>query len=433
MRLIHTADWHLGNRLHEIDRAAEADAFLSWLTDEIRARQAQALIVAGDIFDVVSPSIEARRQYCRFLASLQATDCKNVVIVGGNHDSGALLDTEKELLSAFNIHIVGSISNITADDMVFELYDATGAVCGICAAVPYARESELRGYYDGDAGTGEYSDKAYAALYDAVLAAAHRLQAGRKLPIVATGHLYADDLEGRLGGAPQLQKADDGTKPLDPVGNLGAVHVAAFPAAFDYVALGHIHYASTVAGRNDIRYSGSPFVLGFDEAHLKRHILCVDVAAGEEPTVEKIVVPETVTFKRIAGNCESIRAALEAYIAEPPQKKTYLELYYQKEVGVDIRQELEETVETLAAQDVFVISWRLQEAEALLQSGLSDYDMEELRNLDEDEIFKSLILSKITVPPDTADDERERLQQDALKTYLPLFKQVASEVSDEDN
>ena len=102
MKLIHTADWHLGNSMHDIDRLEESKQFLDWLKGQIVDFGAECLVVAGDIFDTTNPSVEARRLYFRFLASLLDTRCKNIVLVGGNHDSGALLDAPRDLLEALN-------------------------------------------------------------------------------------------------------------------------------------------------------------------------------------------------------------------------------------------------------------------------------------------------------------------------------------------
>ena len=60
MKFIHTADWHLGNRMHDIDRTFEVKAFFEWLRGEIVLENAEALVVAGDIFDTVNPSTEAK-------------------------------------------------------------------------------------------------------------------------------------------------------------------------------------------------------------------------------------------------------------------------------------------------------------------------------------------------------------------------------------
>ena len=143
MKFIHTADWHLGNMMHDIDRTEEAAAFLKWLKSEIEHVGAQALIIAGDIFDIVNPSNVAKTQYYKFLASLLKTNCTNVVVVGGNHDSGTLLDAPAGVLEALNIKVVGSINGRKVEDLVVELKDGDENVIGICCAVPFMRNLEL--------------------------------------------------------------------------------------------------------------------------------------------------------------------------------------------------------------------------------------------------------------------------------------------------
>ena len=159
MKFIHTADWHLGNKMHEVERTKEFENFFNWLKNTIIEEKAEALVVAGDIFDTANPPTEAKAMYIKFLASLIGSDCRNIIIVGGNHDSGSLLDSEKPLLEYLNIHVVGSVANIKAEDMVFELVDKDNKPCCICCAIPYAHEIELRKYFDENSETGYYVDK----------------------------------------------------------------------------------------------------------------------------------------------------------------------------------------------------------------------------------------------------------------------------------
>ncbi|MBQ8013009.1 MAG: exonuclease subunit SbcD [Treponema sp.] len=201
MRFIHTADWHLGNQMHDIERKEEYEAFFRFLKAEIVEKKAESLIVAGDVFDTVNPSLEARRLYYTFLASLVDSPCKNVIIVGGNHDSSALLDSAKELLEVLNIRVVGTISNLTFSEMCFELKNSKGEVSGICMALPFVRELELRNLIDEKSKKIEDADLyslSYKSLYDGLFAEAEKIRAGRNIPLIATGHLYASDLEGRL-------------------------------------------------------------------------------------------------------------------------------------------------------------------------------------------------------------------------------------------
>lgn len=327
MKFIHTADWHLGNTMHDIDRTRETGAFLEWLKTEIAAIGAEALVIAGDIFDVVNPSNIAKTQYYKFLASLLTTKCSNVVVIGGNHDSGSLLDAPAEILEALNIKVVGSINNRSIDDLVVELKNGDGQAIGICCAVPFMRNLELEQFYKSSVGdsAGESSDgdedgandeDLLKHLYADVYRRAVELRGDRNIPIIATGHLYASNLSGRDSESVEsgttenvANSIDDGVREV--VGTLGNVDVSTFPSELDYVALGHIHYTSMVAKNPKVRYSGSPFVMGFDEANCKRYVLAVDVLPNVEPTVVKIEVPKTVRFEQFKGDIESLKRNLQ--------------------------------------------------------------------------------------------------------------------------
>lgn len=431
MRFIHTADWHLGNQMHDINRTQEACAFLSWLKNQIVEKEAHALIIAGDVFDSANPSTEARRLYYSFLASLSGTCCRTVVITGGNHDSAVMLDAAKDLLEVMSIHVVGSVSNLRPEDMVIELSDddsAAGNPTGaICLAVPFVRELELRNLLSaGNAAADSPDDcdlysRAYKKLYAQVFSAAEKVRDGRKIPVIATGHLYAAELEGRLAGLKSNKKTDDGVRVIDTVGTLGSVPPSVFPENADYVALGHIHYTTMVAKNPRIRYSGSPFVMGFDEALLPHYVLCVDAEAGKSPEVEKLEVPQTFVYRRISGTLDEIRNQIEDFSRLESQKPVFLEICYRREIGTNAQDFLDDSVRALA-QNVQVVSWKILDAENLFEGGFESLDSEEIKNLDDRQIFTQLILSKTGLAPDTPE------AKSALEKFLPIFMQMAQDV-----
>lgn len=423
MRFIHTADWHLGNQMHDIDRKAEYEAFFRFLKAQISEKNAEMLIVAGDVFDTVNPSVEARRLYYTFLASLVDSCCKNVVIVGGNHDSSALLDSAKELLEVLNIRVVGSINNLSYADLCFELRDSDGKVNGICMAIPFVRELELRNLLSESKKIedGDLYALGYKLLYEKAFAEAEKLRAGRTIPIIATGHLYASGLEGRLSEIKSNEKSDDGVKVLDVLGTLGKVPPSVFPKA-DYVALGHIHYASMVEKNPAVRYSGSPFVMGFDEANLSHGVLCVSLGEKNALSVEKIESPRTVLYRRISGTLSEIKTELAHLSKIESEKKCYLELCYKKEIGVNAQEFLSEEIRALS-EKYAVVSWKIAESDAaLLHGGFEGFDASEIKNLDDKAVFTELILSKSGL-------ERESEEGKALlEKFLPLFMKIAEGV-----
>jgi exonuclease SbcD len=110
MRLIHTADWHLGHKLHEVDRREEHEAFLDWLVETIREREADALLMSGDVFDTANPSAEAQELWYRFLARCRRRNPDvDIVVIGGNHDSAGRLDAPNPLLRELGVQIVGGL------------------------------------------------------------------------------------------------------------------------------------------------------------------------------------------------------------------------------------------------------------------------------------------------------------------------------------
>src|SRR3954470_14268033 len=109
LKVLHTADWHLGKRLENCDRTEEHQYFLDWLIKELDNQSIDVLIIAGDIFDSNSPSNTSLKQYYDFLRKVNATSCQDVIIIGGNHDSVSTLNAPKELLAFFNVHIVGGV------------------------------------------------------------------------------------------------------------------------------------------------------------------------------------------------------------------------------------------------------------------------------------------------------------------------------------
>ena len=425
MKFIHTADWHLGNTMHDIERSKETGAFLEWLKREIQEVGAEALVIAGDVFDVVNPSNVAKTQYYRFLASLLDTKCSNVVVVGGNHDSGTLLDAPAEVLAALNINVVGSINNRKVEDLVVELKDSYGNAIGICCAVPFMRNLELEQFYKSSEKSEDLSDEdLLKRLYADVYRRAVELRGERDIPIVATGHLYASNLSGRNGedGASMAagvseNSVDDGVREV--VGTLGNVDVETFPAELDYVALGHIHYTTMVAKNPKVRYSGSPFVMGFDEANCKRYVLAVDVASKGVPVVEKIEVPKAMRFEQFKGDLETLRQKLrnlEKELVENPVE-TYVDLLLTSGNFVS----LNDALESEEAGKHFVVK-RHRISREVLHNGAVGIDdgVESTKQYTKEDYFRMLIASNVK---DNAESENVNKIYDK---FIGLFNEAVS-------
>ena len=278
LTILHTSDWHLGRRLYGRMRYDEFEAFLNWLQDAISTQKVDVLIVAGDIFDTMTPSNRAQALYYEFLGRVSRSCCEHIVIVAGNHDSPTFLDAPSNVLKFLNVHVIGTACE-DLNDEVLVLDDADGAPHCIIAAVPYLRDRDVRSSAAGESADSKDANviKGIRAHYDEVASIAKAKQAKlvevhqRHIPIIATGHLFA------AGGT---TTEDDGVRELY-VGSLGKISADMFDDGFDYVALGHLHVPQRVGGCEHIRYSGSPIAMGFGEAKQQKQVLLVQFGEVE--------------------------------------------------------------------------------------------------------------------------------------------------------
>ena len=305
MRVLHTADWHLGQHfLTGHERLTEQRAFLNWLLAAVRQEGVEALVLAGDVFDTTSPSHAAQELYYDFLVRLQGTGCRDVVIVDGNHDSPTLLNASRSLLRALRIHVVGGVP-AEATEQIISLNDTQGRPGLVVCAVPFLRDRDLR-----LAVAGETPEVRQARIRDSIAGhylalSEHKLVRGlreRDVPVLATGHLYAAGGEAREGAERDVH-----------IGGLGVVGAEHFPAAFDYVALGHLHRPQVVGGRAHIRYSGAPVPLSFTEADDKQQVLLLDFAGAGPPAITALAVPVARRLQRFHGGLDEVEAAILAF------------------------------------------------------------------------------------------------------------------------
>jgi exonuclease SbcD len=266
MRVIHTADWHLGQELRGFSRGAEQQRFLAWIVGQCRSREADALVVAGDVFDQANPAAEALGLFFRFAEALRReAPGTTLVAIAGNHDGATRFDALAPALRD-GMRLVGAVPR-----------DASGragllvpAGDGHVLAAPYFRLADL----PLGPGLDEPGARA-AALYRELWDAAPR---GRG-PCVLTGHLA---LQGGLS-SPESERAIF-------IGGEQAASPAIFPDEASYVALGHLHRAQDFAGGR-VRYSGSPLPMSAAERDYRHRILVVDAHADGRVEVEEVRVP----------------------------------------------------------------------------------------------------------------------------------------------
>lgn len=307
MRLLHTADWHLGHTLHDEDRASEHAAFLRWLLDLLETEQVDQLVIAGDVFETANPPAKALEAYYGFLSRVhQRLPGVGVVVLGGNHDSAARLEAPREVLGSLGVQVVARLprgpEGPRPEDLVVPLADRGGTTRAWMAAVPYLRPADLP-RVDLEEGQDPLIEGVRAVYATAVEEARRRRQPGQAL--LGGGHCYMS------GGDPS-----DLSERRILVGGEHALPVGLFPDDLAYVALGHLHKAQIVGGREHVRYAGSPIPLSFSEVNYRHQVLLVELAGEELVRVEPCSVPRSVELIRL-GPFEP--KALLTQLAELPE------------------------------------------------------------------------------------------------------------------
>ncbi len=407
MRLLHTSDWHLGRSLETCRRYEEFAAFLDWLKQTIVAREVEALIVAGDIFDNTAPPNRAQELYYRFLASLTGTPCRHVVIVAGNHDSASFLDAPKEILRALNVHVVGSAST-EPEDEVFVLRSPAGIPEAVVCAVPYLRDRDIR-----IVEAGESIEQKGARLLQGMrdhyarvceVAGKKRQEIG-EVPVVATGHLFTQ-------GGKVVE--EDGVRELY-VGTLAHASVEMFPSGIDYLALGHLHVHQKVAGREHFRYSGSPVAMGFGEADQQKLVLLVDFS-GRHAQIEEVMVPCFKPLIRVAGSFAEIESQLESLITAGASAWVEVD-YLGSELIPGLQEDVYELVDGTKLELVRVKNRRL--VQSLSQVAANDVAIEDIN---ERSVFKRFLEMN-------TDKVSEAQWQELNAAYCEILATIAEEDS----
>ena len=295
MRIIHTADWHLGQSFYGFERTAEHRVFLDWLLTLLAERNCDLLLIAGDIFDTPNPSAEAQRMLYDFLRKATTENPQlQVVITAGNHDSAARLEAPDSFFRSFNIHVSG-IVHYKCGEIDYERMIIPISGGGCCLAVPYLRHNDhpaADSYSEGVA-------KLYNELYER--AKPHYS------PIIAMGHLQAS-------GA--LVSVDDSSEHAI-IGGMEGVGSAFANDGIAYTALGHLHKAQRVGGKDNVRYSGAPLPMSFAERNNRQGVAEIVIDNGTV-CIEKVEFDAPVKLLSIPGKPKPIDEILPL-LAELPQ------------------------------------------------------------------------------------------------------------------
>lgn len=294
MRFVHTSDWHLGKRLFEASLLEEQAHALDQIVALARDERADALIIAGDLYDRAVPPVEAVQLLGDFAARVVRDLGIPIIAISGNHDSPDRLGFAAELLERGQVHLRTSFERRAEPVVVERGRRRMDVYC-----LPYLEPEQARTRL-GDPEIVDHGGAVAAALQAMGQARAER---GGDALLVA--HLFAD------GG----RESPESERPL-LVGGAAAVGADVLGRArWSYVALGHLHEAQLVGERADVRYSGSPCKYSFGETAQVKSVNVVELVCGRAAVRTMPLTPRRDLVRLEAGFDDLLRSSDPRFVA----------------------------------------------------------------------------------------------------------------------
>ena len=345
VRFFHTSDWHLGQFFYHHSRQYEHEQFLAWLLIQIQEKQPHALLIAGDIFDVINPASSAQKQLYQFLADAHTlAPHMQTLMIAGNHDSGYRIEQVEPLLEKYQAKTVGLIGwnngELDLDRLIIPIYETTEQdaeqktpekkIVAWCIALPFLRPAEITGAHAPD------RESAIAYLHQHLIAEVQK----RKTPeqaIIFMSHAH-------------MQGGEISDSERSIIGNEEALSTLLFDDIVDYVALGHLHKPQKV-GQDHIRYSGSPIPLSFSEINYKHQVLdiCIDPTASTKIEIQALHIPRSIQLHRLHGELQQVFEQIAALASEEIavlEQREYVDIEYYSTTPppLDLRQQIEKAL-----------------------------------------------------------------------------------------
>lgn len=286
MRFVHTSDLHLGKQLNELSLLEDQRLMLEQIVRTAVERGAQAVVVAGDVYDRTSPSAEAVALLDGFITSLSEHGLVGI-LVPGNHDSAERIAYARSVMARNGIQVApvfdGKLEHV-------DLEDEHGTVR--FWLMPFVKPAHVRPFFPESEIAGDYT-RAVEAVVEAA-----GIDAGMRNVLV--GHQFV------TCGGTEPERTDSELS----LGGLDNVDAGAY-GAFDYVALGHVHRAQQV-GRSTVRYAGSPLKYSLSEAVGTKSVTLVDLGEKGRVDFEKIPLVPRRDVRAVKGPLEALeKTALE--------------------------------------------------------------------------------------------------------------------------
>jgi exonuclease SbcD len=259
MKILHTSDWHLGHTLYNYDRTEEQLSMLKQVEDIVRKHQPDVFLLCGDIYHTSQPSAAVQTMLSEAIINIRnANPNMTMIITAGNHDSAARHEIFTTPWKALKVHTIGNLDRNNINKHIIKIDNI-----GYIIAIPYTYERNIP-----------------EGFFQEILDTVSNLNT-ENLPVVMTAHttIHGCDFIGH----------DHATEYT--VGGIDAFNIEQMGEGYDYLALGHIHHEQFIhTGKHNVRYSGTPIAINFDENYPHSISLVEIDKHGEAPRVTKIEI-----------------------------------------------------------------------------------------------------------------------------------------------
>lgn len=280
MKIIHLSDIHLGKRVSEISMLDDQKYILNQIINIVKEKNADAVIVAGDIYDRPVPPPEAVSLLDEFLTALSEMNVK-CLMISGNHDSNERLAFGEKLLEKSGVYMSPVFDSKLK---IVTLNDEYGQIDFVL--LPFLRPSQVRRYYEDMQNLNESES------VKLVLENTPKREGVRRV-------LVAHHFVTAFGDKPEQSDSE-----VLSVGTLGGIDVDIIKD-FNYVALGHIHKPQKI-GYEHVRYAGSPLKFSFSEVNHKKSVPFVEIDANGNANIELIPLKPKRDMRKIKGSLQEI-------------------------------------------------------------------------------------------------------------------------------
>ena len=368
MKILHTADWHLGKKLDRFSRIEEQRAVMGEIVQIADAQEVDVVIIAGDLFDNFTPNTDAIELFYKTVKQLSLGGRRPVIAISGNHDAPKLIDAPDPLARECGIFLIGQpfalVTPIETQDFKIT-HSSAGFIELQLASFPYplriihtayANEPRLREELEGDKqlAINEFLSDKWQALAQEYC--------DSKGVNILSAHLFMNPKNGELLEEPE------GERPIR-IGNADMIYTNAIPLQMQYTALGHLHGFKNIGSEEKpIVYASSPLCYSFSEAGEQKYVAIIEAEPNKAAHLSKI--PLTQGKPLVRKQFASIEAAT-SWLKENPNTWVELTLELKEYLRAEDRKRLYNTHEGI----VFLIPKLLLDTEHNPSAELSLQDI----------------------------------------------------------